>query len=66
MSERYMQLQDWVANALHLQTLRLEPISVDASFRRYFRISVGARSYILMDAPPHRRIAGHSCVSPAC
>jgi len=52
MSERYAQLQDWAAKALHLQTLRLEPISVDASYRRYFRISIGARTYILMDAPP--------------
>ncbi|HVA54250.1 MAG TPA: phosphotransferase [Gammaproteobacteria bacterium] len=52
MSERYAQLQTWAADALHLQTLRLEPISVDASFRRYFRISIGARSYIVMDAPP--------------
>lgn len=52
MSDRYTQLQDWAANALHLQTPKLEPISVDASFRRYFRISIGAQSYVLMDAPP--------------
>ncbi len=52
MSERYTQLQDWAVEALHLQTLRLEPMSVDASFRRYFRINLGMQSYVLMDAPP--------------
>jgi hypothetical protein len=30
---------------------RLDPISGDASFRRYFRIVVGEQSWILMDAP---------------
>ncbi|HVA54210.1 MAG TPA: phosphotransferase [Gammaproteobacteria bacterium] len=52
MSDRFEQLHIWAAEALHLRTLRLEPISVDASFRRYFRIIIGSRSYIVMDAPP--------------
>ncbi|MGH8307138.1 MAG: aminoglycoside phosphotransferase family protein [Gammaproteobacteria bacterium] len=30
----------------------LEPVSADASFRRYFRCMAGQRSYIVMDAPP--------------
>ncbi|MEQ8246612.1 MAG: phosphotransferase [Alphaproteobacteria bacterium] len=33
---------------------RIEPLSGDASFRRYFRIGAAARSAILMDAPPGR------------
>jgi hypothetical protein len=31
---------------------RIEPLAGDASFRRYFRVSVGDRSAVLMDAPP--------------
>jgi len=52
MSERFEQLQAWVADALQAQVVGLEPISADASFRRYFRSIVGPRSYIVMDAPP--------------
>ena len=36
----------------------LQPVSGDASFRRYFRVSTPRRSYILMDAPPEQE----SCV----
>ena len=31
---------------------RIEPLAGDASFRRYFRVTAGARRAILMDAPP--------------
>lgn len=31
-----------------------QPASADASFRRYWRVSAGANSYIVMDAPPER------------
>jgi aminoglycoside/choline kinase family phosphotransferase len=31
---------------------RVEPLAGDASFRRYFRVSDGERSAMLMDAPP--------------
>ena len=31
---------------------RVEPLAGDASFRRYFRVSHGDRSAVLMDAPP--------------
>ena len=33
---------------------RIEPLAGDASFRRYFRVIDGARSAVLMDAPPAR------------
>ncbi len=33
---------------------RVEPLAGDASFRRYFRVVDGARSAVLMDAPPAR------------
>lgn len=31
---------------------RIEPLAVDASFRRYFRVFKGDQSAVLMDAPP--------------
>lgn len=43
-----------------------QPASKDASFRRYFRLHAGAKSFIVMDAPPEQedclpfvRIAGY-------
>jgi aminoglycoside/choline kinase family phosphotransferase len=33
---------------------RIEPASSDASFRRYFRVTRGADTYIVMDAPPDK------------
>lgn len=33
---------------------RVEPLAGDASFRRYFRVFDGARTAVLMDAPPVR------------
>jgi N-acetylmuramate 1-kinase len=33
---------------------RIEPASNDASFRRYFRLTRGADTYIVMDAPPDK------------
>ena len=50
--DRQQALTAWVAHALGASSPVLEPASADASFRRYFRTSVGGRSYIVMDAPP--------------
>ena len=48
-------LQGWLGAHLGAEAFRLEPASADASFRRYFRVTVdGARSLIAMDAPPER------------
>lgn len=44
----------WAACQLELDEVRLEPVSGDASFRRYFRFHDGLRSVILMDAPPEK------------
>ena len=44
----------WAAAALGKSLVELQPVSGDASFRRYFRIEAGGRSIILMDAPPQR------------
>jgi aminoglycoside/choline kinase family phosphotransferase len=47
-------LTRWVALDLGFAGSRIEPASADASFRRYFRLTRGADSYIVMDAPPDK------------
>ena len=59
---RLQQLQTWLTQQLPtlfsargwglVPPAELTPASSDASFRRYFRWQAGARSLILMDAPP--------------
>lgn len=44
----------WARTRLARPLARAAPASADASFRRYFRLSDGAESWILMDAPPDR------------
>lgn len=51
---RLQLLIDWVKTIPELENTRLTVASADASFRRYFRASVGDKSYIIMDAPPNR------------
>jgi aminoglycoside/choline kinase family phosphotransferase len=46
-------LDDWAGRQLG-QPLTGEPVSVDASFRRYYRYNVDGRSLIGMDAPPEQ------------
>ncbi len=51
--KRQMGLQRWLADlGRHYDSL--VPISGDASFRRYFRLTQGRMSWIAMDAPPER------------
>ena len=44
-------LKDWLVQRLGAD-YSIAPASADASFRRYFRISAGDKSWIAMDAPP--------------
>lgn len=46
--------RQWATQQLGLTQAVFAPASADASFRRYFRISDGRRSWIVMDAPPER------------
>lgn len=46
--------RDWALQALGMDDADFAPASADASFRRYFRIAQGGRSWIVMDAPPER------------
>ena len=47
-------LGEWLSQVLGLPGARIEPASADASFRRYFRVSLPGRTLIAMDAPPDR------------
>jgi N-acetylmuramate 1-kinase len=47
-------LLKWLENDLDLTIKRCEPASSDASFRRYFRISLPEQQLIVMDAPPDK------------
>jgi aminoglycoside/choline kinase family phosphotransferase len=47
-------LTRWVTDDLGFTGSRIEPASVDASFRRYFRLTRGTDTYIVMDAPPDK------------
>ena len=51
---RAEEAQRWARTQLGLTTVDFAPASADASFRRYFRIVAGRRSWIVMDAPPER------------
>jgi hypothetical protein len=51
---RLAELTRWVFDDLGFAGSRIAPASVDASFRRYFRVTRGEDSYIVMDAPPEK------------
>src|SRR5450755_346234 len=51
---RLAELTRWVVDDLGFCDSRIEPASADASFRRYFRVTRGADTYIVMDAPPDK------------
>jgi aminoglycoside/choline kinase family phosphotransferase len=55
---RLTALTEWVVECLGFTQSRIEPASADASFRRYFRITRGVDTYIVMDAPPDKENVG--------
>ncbi len=42
----------WLEKVLGTSQFGIAPASSDASFRRYFRVTLADKSYIVMDAPP--------------
>ncbi len=52
MSDRFQGLHAWLEAQFGGSDFQLRPASGDASFRRYFRVCEGDRSFIVMDAPP--------------
>ncbi len=55
---RLAELTRWVFDDLGFAGGRIVPASVDASFRRYFRVTRGEDTYIVMDAPPDKEDVG--------
>lgn len=49
---RTVQLTRWFERQFGFSAVKLEVISADASFRRYFRFKAADTSYVLVDAPP--------------
>jgi aminoglycoside/choline kinase family phosphotransferase len=55
MPQRLRQLEEWLASRCGLPPHELAPASADASFRRYFRVTLpDASTLIAMDAPPDK------------
>lgn len=54
LDSRAQQAFDWACAQLGRRDLSVAPASADASFRRYFRLGAGGRTWVLMDAPPER------------
>jgi N-acetylmuramate 1-kinase len=50
--ERLNKINLWLEKILLSTDFLIEPASSDASFRRYFRVTVKSETLILMDAPP--------------
>jgi aminoglycoside/choline kinase family phosphotransferase len=48
---RLQQLNNWLEIVLVGKDYKIAPASADASFRRYFRVSLADETYIAMDAP---------------
>jgi len=51
---RLQQAASWLNNTLRLPVAHIRPLAGDASFRRYFRVTIESdnQCYVLMDAPP--------------
>jgi hypothetical protein len=54
LDKRFEVLKDWTGRMLGAGVFDIRPASADASFRRYFRVTQGQRSLIVMDAPPDK------------
>ena len=54
MKDRLDLAREWIREVLGVASVDLQPASMDASFRRYFRIRTTDTSLILMDAPPQK------------
>ena len=50
--KRLTDINLWLKHIFSSNEFQLEPASNDASFRRYFRVTVDSETLILMDAPP--------------
>jgi aminoglycoside/choline kinase family phosphotransferase len=51
--QRDESIKAWLAQTLN-QDLSVTPLAGDASFRRYYRVFIPEKTYVLMDAPPEK------------
>lgn len=51
---RQDKIQNWLNTVLPSINYQIEPASNDASFRRYFRVTLQGNTWIVMDAPPEQ------------
>ena len=51
-NSRIEEINAWLTQTLDTKDFQLASASSDASFRRYFRVTVNNQTFILMDAPP--------------
>lgn len=51
---RLEQIKQWLGKVLDTAQFQIEPASNDASFRRYFRVTIKNQTLLLMDAPPEQ------------
>ncbi len=58
MDKRLELLSHWLRNDLRFDFERIAPASIDASFRRYFRVWRGSETFVVMDAPPEKEDTG--------
>lgn len=56
--DRRQLVEHWVKRQFPQQSFTMQPASADASFRRYFRVFVEDRTFIVMDAPPQHEDCG--------
>lgn len=54
MHDRLSALNNWLMQALDSNEFHLKPLTGDASFRRYFRVSYKSINRLVMDAPPQK------------
>ena len=50
--KRQQQIKVWLQDRFPDTLFKISPASADASFRRYFRVTLADRTLIVMDAPP--------------
>jgi aminoglycoside/choline kinase family phosphotransferase len=62
--QRTQDLQNWAAQHLQVPLLSFVPLAGDASFRRYFRLTLAEKTLVAMDAPPEQEDS-HSFVQVA-
>ena len=53
-TQREQLIQTWVTSVLNSDQFEINFLAGDASFRRYARISLNNKTFMLMDAPPEQ------------